>query len=568
MIIFKQLSLRNFKSVGNSPLIVQLNDSKLTLVTGKNGSGKSTFTSAICFALFGQDFTINKPGLVNSINQKQLEVILDFSVDGKQYSIIRGIKPAVFKIFEDGKLLNEDSTTKDYQKILETQILKMDIRAFKQVIVVGGRSYVPFMKLKSNDRREFIEDLLDIKIFSTMSVLSKEKLKLLKEEIKIIDEQIKTVKEKVVLQESFIKKLTAEKNNSVSKIENNIEFIKDENNEFSKIIDKLQKEQLLLLDNVSSYEKTKEELSNIKNKLDGLKNKKSSHLSKINFYKNTKECPTCTQIIEENHRDFILKENTKEINLCIFEIDKFEDSVLKIQEKIDEFLKIQKNVSIIQTDISEYKNKISSNLRIVSSANNQIEEMKKDNNSIDVEKSKLKVFAKNFVEFDKAKKSLLEQKQYYEYINQILADGGIKTRIIKKYIPTINTLINKYLNLMDFFVSFNLDENFDESIKSRHRDTFKYENFSDGQASRIDLALMFAWRDIAKMRNAVNTNLAIFDESDASMDVDGSSLLTDLFETLSNSNVIIISHKEAMKDKVNKVLTLELKDNFTVISTE
>jgi DNA repair exonuclease SbcCD ATPase subunit len=569
MIIFKKITYKNFKSVGNAPITIDLDRSNTTLITGKNGSGKSTLTSAICFALFGQDFTLNKPGLINSINLKNLEVTIEFEIGPKQYKIHRGIKPNIFKIYENGKLLNEESSTRDYQKNLESQILKMDIRAFKQVVVIGGRSYTPFMKLKPNERREFIEDLLDIRIFSTMSSLLKEKAKTLKEDIRRIDDELKTIKEKTKLQEAFIKTLSSEKSISIDKIEAFILKIENENESLSCELQSNLNASKVLSDSLETYKDVSTKLAAFKQELKSLETKKNVWLEKIKFYETTTTCPTCTQEIQKSHREHIVSDTEHEISKIEFDINQTLEQVKKLQVELEHQADLQKKVSSIQSTISSQENQIFSNMKMIKSARHQIEELKSDNKSIDDEKEKLRNFAKSYVELDKQKRDLLLTQQYQDFVAQVLTDGGIKTKIIKQYIPTINKLINKYLTLLDFFVSFHLDENFDETIKSRHRDTFKYDNFSDGQAARIDLALMFAWRDIAKMRNAVNTNLLFLDEADAAIDGDGSSLLSDLIQSVEKSNIFIISHKgDLLHEKFERVLTFETKNNFTVLSPQ
>ncbi len=569
-IIFKNIKYRNFKSVGNAPIEISLDKAKTTLITGKNGCGKSTLTSAICFALFGQDFVLNKNSLINTINQKKLEVELTFEVDKKKYLIHRGIKPHIFKIYENGKLLNEEASMRDYQKILETQILKMDLRAFKQVVVVGGRNYVPFMKLKTNERREFIEDLLDIRVFTTMNVLLKEKIKENKEFLKEIENELKSIKEKTLLQENFVKKLKNEKIVSVGKIERAIADLQEENDSLDTLIN----DKMVLIENHQSKMSTfsdnlSQKLSELKFEIRNLTTHKSDFLKKIDFYKETEICPTCSQNIDHAQKEHLIDYNQKDIDIINLEIDKISADIQKMENELFERKIIETDILAIEKEVQTFQQKINTNLKLIKSAYNQIEELKNDTNSLDSEKQKLKEFAKKYIEFDKQKKKLLEEQQYNDYVSGILADGGIKTKIIKQYIPTINKLINKYLASLDFWVSFNLDENFNESIKSRYRDTFTYDNFSDGQAARIDLALMLAWRDIAKMRNAVNINIAVFDEADAAVDGEGASLFIDLMNTIEKSNLFIISHKgDLLRDKFERAIEMNMVDNFTVLKEE
>lgn len=566
MIILKKLTYKNFKSSGNSPITIQLDKHSTTLICGKNGSGKSAVTSALAFALFGQDFVLNKPGLINSINQKNLEVSIEFSIGPKNYKVIRGIKPNIFKIFENDVLLNEDSSSRDYQKVLETQILKMDIRAFMQVVVVGGRNYVPFMRLKSNDRREFIEDLLDIRVFSTMGIILKEKIKLLKEEMRTTDEELKTIKEKVSLQEAFVKKLTIEKSISISKIESGIGDFELKLAAYDKDVQILLIREKELTNSQLELCDVQDEILNHRMQISGVKEKIRDVESSINFFNTVETCPTCTQEIKHEHKDLILLDHVKTLAMHNVALVGLETLFETIKRRQDESLDIQKKIVSIQNEISDLQNKIHFETQLIIRARQQISELNSDTTSIDVEKTKLKDFAKQYVDVSNHKKKILEQQQYNELYQQILSDGGIKSKIVKQYIPTINKFINQYLAKMDFFVSFYLDENFDEVIKSRHRDTFKYDNFSDGQKARIDLSLMFAWRDVARLRNAVNVNTLFLDESDAAIDAEGASLLSDLLKTIKDSNIFLISHKgDLIRDKVDDSLEFALVNNFTQI---
>jgi DNA repair exonuclease SbcCD ATPase subunit len=571
MILFKKLTYKNFKAVGNHAITIDLNTTKTTLVTGKNGAGKSTITSAICFNLFGEDFVLNKPGLINSINQKQLLTELEFSIGAKEYKVVRGIKPNIFKIYEsskpitaEDKPMNEDAASRDYQKILETQILKMDIRAFKQVVVVGGRSYTPFMKLKVADRREFIEDLLDIRVFSTMGGILKDKVKRLKEELKENDEELKTIQEKVALQKAFVEKLSNEKSVSIAKIESGIAVLESDNDVHYAESNKLVLEESKLIAESEPFANASSDLVSLKYELNTL-NKAQDKLSKsIEFYSHVTECPTCTQAVSQEHKDKIIETTSLELDACLATYTTTEGKMLRAEKILKQFNEKQKEIIDVQLSISTLQRAISSNNHLILRSRQQIDEMNSDSTSIDVEKVKLAEFAKKWMSISENKKKLLESQQYNEFMQQSLADSGIKSKIIKHYIPTINKYINKYLADLDFFVLFNLDETFEETIKSRHRDNFKYDNFSDGQKARIDLALMFAWRDIAKLRNAVNTNLLFLDEIDKEVDGEGSSLLSELLNKIEKSSIFIISHKgDLLRDKVERSIEFELRNNFS-----
>ncbi len=563
MIIFETLEYRNFKAVGNDPVKINFTESKTTLVTGSNGAGKSTIISALCFALFGQDLFLNKNLLINSINQKQCEVILNFTIGQKKYKIIRSIKPNVFKIFEDEKLINEDSNVRDYQKILETQILKMNIRSFKQVVMLGGRKYVPFMDLKISERRDFIEDLLDIKIFSTMNSLLKDSIKFTKEQIKEKEHDLKSIKEKLKLQENFIKKLTDEKNLSSDKIKAAIEKLQSKIDEDKKTEQQLYIDKGLLIEEKRNYDVSSlivekiTSCSHVQNDI----NKKQKNVS---FYEDNIECPTCKQEIEDSHKEVIIKESTQEIRNLETELEQLKNEIIMLKEQKQRFQELEDSISKIDDEMYSLQKNILSNQKIIESGKTQLEELNTSNDSIKEEKQKLKLMLLNYISVEKDKKILIEDQEYYNIIQTILSDGGIKSKIIEQYIPTINKLIYKYLNVLGYWVKFELDSEFNETIKSRYRDTFKYENFSGGQAARIDLALMLTWRDIARMRNAVNVNICMFDEADAFIDSEGSELLLDMLKSLDKSNIFLISHKsDLLKDKVDRVIEFELHNNFT-----
>lgn len=563
MIIFETLEYRNFKAVGNGPIIVDFTQSKTTLVTGSNGTGKSTIISALCFALFGQDLFLNKNLIINSINQKQCEVTLKFTIGKKKYKIVRGIKPNIFKIFEDEKLLNEDSNVRDYQKILETQILKMNIRSFKQVVMLGGRKYVPFMDLKPNERRDFIEDLLDIKIFSTMNTLLKDNIKSIKEDIKDKENALKSIKEKLKLQESFIKKLTNEKNISADKIKAAIKVLESKVEENREREEELLRRKSELLEEKKSYDVSSEIVMKTTSK-QHLKNTISKSEKSIEFFDENQNCPSCKQKIGEQHKSEIIYELSKSVDTLKNSVEDLQKEIDLLEEKKKQYYVINGQISEIENDIHNIQMNISSNTKLIESGKSQLEEMESSDDSIEEEKKKLREMAIQYINVEKDKKQIIEEQEYNSVIQAILSDGGIKSKIVAQYIPTINKLIYKYLNILGYWVKFELDSEFNETIKSRYRDTFKYENFSGGQAARIDLALMLTWRDIARMRNAVNVNICMFDEADAFIDADGAELLLDMLKSLDKSNVFLISHKgDLLRDRVDRVIEFELHDNFT-----
>jgi DNA repair exonuclease SbcCD ATPase subunit len=564
MIIFKRVSYKNLKAVGNSPVVIDLNKANTTLITGSNGAGKSTLISALSFGLFGQDLVLNKSGIINTINLKQTEVVVEFSIDKKEYKIIRGIKPTIFKIFENNKLLNEYASSRDYQKILETQILKMDIRAFSQVITVGGRNYTPFMKLKSVDRREFIEDLLDIRVFSSMSTILKDKVKTLKEELRGNDDTLKTIKEQVTLQKSFVDKLTAEKSVSVNKIDESIRGFNADNENLTKQVDAILLLEECIGRKYSGINADDEMVALLKFERAATNTELNAALKRKKFFIEESHCPTCSQDIAHHHKSDILDNIGKNILQVEAELTRLHDNIKTVEGMVEDRLNLTNEIAKHQTEVRKLQSKIQINNHLITSALVQIEDLNKDTTSIDVEKEKLKEFAKKYVAASESRKKLLDDRQYNDLLQECLADTGIKSKIIKQYIPAINRSVNEYLEKFNLFISYHLDENFNESVKSRHRDTFTYENFSDGQKARIDLALMLSWRDIARSRNAVNTNLAIFDESDAALDAEGAALMLEIFSKFKNTNVFLISHKsDQLADKVDTILEFEIQNNFS-----
>lgn len=568
-IIFKTLEYKNFRSVGNTPIKIDLNKTKTTLICGSNGSGKTTVISALCFALFGRGYgPITKQALVNSINQKHLVVTVEFLIGKKKYKIIRGIKPHIFEIYENGKLINQDPSIRDYQKILEQQILKFNYRAFTQVIAVGGGSdYIPFMRLSAKDRREFVEDLLDIRVFSVMNQLIRDQAKDSKDELKDLEHALKSIKEKIVLQESFIKKMKKDKSDSADKILTTIQKMQEHDKELTKEIQKLMQELSFYEKKVDEHAELDDKLTEVRMSHKQLKAAIAKKKEKQEFYEELTVCPTCAQSISDEHKHEIIKGFTTEIDAVSAEIQTVETQEEQLRQLIDSYQSALMKFNEIRDRISELNKEQFSIKNSIQNANKYFEELQTDTSSIEFEMEKQKQFAKEYLAKEKKKKSILELQQYQDFMQQILSDSGIKSKVIKQYIPTINKLINKYLAELDFFVSFHLDEQFNETIKSRHRDTFTYDNFSEGQKRRIDLAILLTWVEIAKAKNALSTNIIFFDEIDAPLDSAGSDMLHAALKTCSSENIFIISHKgDLLADKVDDVISFRLHNNFTEIT--
>lgn len=494
-------------------------------------------------------------------------VIVEFEINKKQYKINRGMKPNIFEIYEDDKLINQDPNVKDYQKVLEQQILKFNYRAFTQVVTVGGSDYVPFMKLPAKDRREFVEDLLDIRVFTTMNALIKDQCKTLKEDLKDIESSLKSKKEKIVLQESFITKMKKEKSESSDVLLSHISNIQAET-------EKLQSEVTSLMFDLTTSNKRVEDHSTLDDMLTEvrlnhkqLKSKLEKKKEKLTFYSALRHCPTCSQDISDDHKTNIINQYDDEITSVLALADTLDKEELHLRLAIKEFDADLIRHAEIQKRMSDLGKLIFANNAIIQNSNDQLLRLETNTTNIDDETRKLKSYAKEYIATVATKKELLDTQQYQDFVLKMLSDSGIKSKIIQQYIPTINSLINKYLGELDLFLSFHLDEQFSETIKSRHRDTFTYDNFSDGQKRRIDIAVLLTWIDVARAKNALHVNVVMFDEIDAAMDRDGTELLHATLKTCSADNIFLISHKsDTLVDKVDHSINFEIRNNFTVIS--
>jgi DNA repair exonuclease SbcCD ATPase subunit len=569
MINFKSVSWSNFLSTGNVPNKILLNKSPTTLIIGKNGEGKSTILDALCFSLFGKPFrNINKGQLVNSINGKKCLVEVEFGVNGKEYKIVRGIKPNIFEIWVDGVMINQDAAVKDYQKVLEQQILKLNYKTFTQVVILGSASFVPFMQLPSTQRREVIEDILDIRIFSTMNQLLKEKHQDTRNQIQKIEAELATAKSKVDAQQTLIKTISDAKTETIkniqTKIESNSSQIFNTTQEIAAIISHINN----LKESIANKERLVEDIDKAKSIRAKLNQKIETCEHNAEFFTQNDVCPQCSQDIPEDYKSKIIYDLQSKIEESDKKIGDLETVLDGLQHKL-------KDINIIVDQITDKNIELSTKNSTVTLLNAQIEELKQEiedhkanTADVDTEKKKLKELANDALEKIKQKTNLQETRNIQEVASALLKDTGIKTAIIREYLPVMNKLINKYLNSMDAYVQFELDEAFNETVKSRHRDEFTYASFSEGEKQKIDLAILFTWRQIAKMKNSVNTNLLLMDEIfDSSLDAQGTDHLMNLLSQITNdTNVFIISHKgDQLFDKFRSVIRFEKVNEFSVM---
>ena len=568
MIVFKSISWKNFLSTGNTANKVDLNKDPTTLIVGKNGEGKSTILDALTFSLFNKPFRdVNKGQLVNSINQKNCVVEIEFSIGTAEYKVIRGMKPNIFEIYQNGNLINQDSAAKDYQAVLEQQILKLNYKTFTQVVILGSASFVPFMQLPSGQRREVIEDILDIKIFSTMNSLLKERISETKEEIKSLDTDLRIITEQAKSQKNLIESLQNSKDQNVKVIKDKIDSNIAEINDKTQIVDLLNKDVEELNQKLSSKSDVDKNIELCKTNMNKLQQKMAQADEHIEFFTGNQTCPSCEQGIQHEHKDKIIQKishEKQELNNGISTLNSAYTKLSQdLQDKQDLLKQIQDKNILISTEINAMNMLIKANKEY----EKEIEEMSIHGN-IETEKETLKKLANEALEKNNVKMEYMKQKNLQDIASVLLKDTGIKTTIIKEYLPAMNKLINKYLSAMDFFVKFDLDESFNEKIKSRFRDEFTYASFSEGEKMRIDLAILFTWRQIAKMKNSVNTNLLILDEIfDSSLDVAGTDYFLSVMNQLGeNSNVFVISHKgDVMVDKFKNNIRFEKTNDFSIV---
>ena len=568
MIVFKTLKWRNFLSTGNNFTEFNLNGAKTNLIVGANGAGKSTILDALTFSLFGKPFRkINKPMLMNSINGSDLVTEIEFESGKNQFKIVRGIKPGLFEIWQNGVLLDQSSSTTDYQKYLEQNILKMNYKSFTQIVVLGSSTFVPFMRLPVASRREIIEDILDIQIFSIMNLNLKEKIKTSGDELKEKDYEIDLLEEKITMQKNFIVNLELQNKNDIeeknAKVIHLTKIVKEVNDK----LDHLNQDRNAIGDEIKEFSNATTKLKKLGNLRGKIQQKFSSHRKEHEFFTENTTCPTCTQHISEDLRDTKVSEILNSIKELKQGMEEMEAAISLEEERETKFTKLSQKWNSLFNDIQIQQFQISSYQSQIQDLQKEITNLQNNNANRNEEDSKLSTLQ---TKLDEAKNQLTTIKEEQECLRaaaMLLKDNGIKTRIIKRYLPVMNDLINKYLQNMDFYVNFTLDENFEETIKSRYRDSFSYESFSEGEKARIDIALLLTWRAVAKLKNSVDTNLLILDEIfDGSLDTNGSSELGWILKNFDdNTNVFVISHRENMEEKFDKTWKCEKIKNFSVV---
>jgi len=566
MILFEKIRWKNFLSTGQQFTELDFTKHNTNLIIGTNGAGKSTVLDALTFSLFGKPFRkINKPQLINSVNEKDCRVEVEFSIGGTQWKVVRGIKPNIFEVWRDGSLLDQASAALDQQKWLEQNVLKMNYKSFTQIVILGSSTFVPFMQLTAANRREVIEDLLDIKIFSSMNSVIKDKIRAIKEDIKVYELKKESLLDKVQMQKNFIEELENRGKENIKDKETSIQkLLAEENNTINENIEISNKVNLLekqLENHIGATEKLRK-LGNLKGKIS---QKVSTITKEHKFFTENTVCPTCTQSIEEEFRINRIKDaqdKAKELQSGYIEL---EEAIKEEEERERQFTALSKEISKLTNGISQNNIKISGCQRQIRDIEHEIQVLTENLANRNSEHEKLESFNKNLKTTYDELASKKDTINYYDFSYSLLKDGGVKSKIIKKYLPLINQQVNRYLQMMDFYINFTLDEEFNETVQSPIHEDFSYASFSEGEKMRIDLALLFTWREVARMKNSVNTNLLIMDEVfDSSLDGFGTEEFLKIIRfVIKDANVFVISHKQGMEDRFDQCIRFEKIKGFS-----
>ena len=566
MICFQKIRWRNFLSTGNQWTEIQLDEKSTTIVIGSNGAGKSTVLDALTFSLFNKPFRkINKPQLLNSTNEKDCLVEIEFKVGSTDWMIRRGMKPNIIEIHRNGKALDQMADVGTQQKWLEQNVLKMNYKSFTQIVILGSSTFVPFMQLPVNSRREVIEDLLDIKIFSAMNMIIKDKIRTVRDQVKTLELKKSSLKDKVQMQQNFIEELENQAQKNIADKESKIQTLMEEENDAMNLNIKLVEEMDDFQKVMRSYESSSAMLKKLGNLKGKISNKVSTVTKEHKFFNENTVCPTCTQGIEEEFRLNKIKDahNKKEELESGFQ--ELETAIQKEEERERQFLKLSKEVTKLTNEISQNNVKISGYQRQVRDLESEIQTITTQLENRNSEHEKLAEFNKNLRETYELLGEKKQTIQYHDFAYTLLKDGGVKTKIIKKYLPLINQQVNKYLQMMDFYINFKLDEEFNETVQSPIHENFSYASFSEGEKMRIDLALLFTWREVARFKNSVNTNLLIMDEVfDSSLDGMGTEEFLKIVRfVIKGANIFVISHKESLHDKFDGLIRFEKVKGFS-----
>ena len=566
MILFKTIKYKNLLSTGNQYTEIDFTKNRTNLIVGTNGAGKSTVLDALCFSLFGKPFRkVNKPQLINSVNEKDCKVEVEFSIGKSDWKVVRGIKPAIFEIWKNDAILDQSSAALDQQKWLEQNVLKMNYKSFTQIVILGSSNFVPFMQLSAAHRREVIEDLLDIKIFSSMNTLIKEKIRQSKEEIKILDLKKESFLDKVKMQENFIEELENRGKENIQKKLHSISTLDKE-------VEVFMRESGILEENIFEKQKEVEEYVGASDKLrkfGTLKGKISQKVSTLTkehkFFTENTVCPTCTQEIDDTFRINRINDAQNKARELQSGYTELEEAIKEEEGRERQFNTITKEILKLTNDISQNNIKISGYQRQIRDLESEVQTITKQLENRNTEHEKLESFKDNLkITYD----SLASKKDtinYYDFSYSLLKDGGVKSKIIKKYLPLINQQVNRYLQMMDFYINFTLDEEFNETVQSPIHEDFSYSSFSEGEKQRIDLALLFTWREVARLKNSVNCNLMILDEIfDSSLDSTGTEEFLKIIRyVIKDANIFVISHKTGLEDKFESVLRFEKVKGFS-----